>query len=49
MKQRMYNSLPLLQDLVPLNYRSTNQGFILMYAFSSCPSVATWLLVDLEL
>ena len=24
MKQRMYNSLPLLQDLVPLNYRSTN-------------------------
>ncbi|WP_262708075.1 hypothetical protein [Phocaeicola dorei] len=41
MKQRMYNSLPLLQDLVPLNYRSTNQGFILMCVFSSCPSVAT--------
>ena len=25
MKQRMYNSLPLLQDLVPLNYHSTNE------------------------
>ena len=33
MKQRMYNSLPLLQDLLPLNYHSTNQGFILMYVF----------------
>ena len=26
-----YTHLPLLQDLVPLNYHSTNQGFILMY------------------
>jgi len=41
MKQRICNSLPLLQDVVPPNYRSTNQGFILMYVFSSCPSVAT--------
>ena len=37
----VYDLRPLLQDLVPLNYHSTNQGFILMYVFSSCPSVAT--------
>lgn len=41
MKQRIYNNLPLLQDVVPPNYRLTNQGFILVHVFSSCSSIAT--------
>ena len=34
---------------VPLDYCSTNTGFILVSVFMSCHSVATWQLVDLWL